>query len=66
MSKQAIPPALTREQAVSLVRGEEHRLLVRKGKAGLAAAVKVALAAKVAKAASFEKAVEIIAAEIGE
>jgi hypothetical protein len=59
-------PALTQEQAESLVQGEEHRLLVRHGKPALAEPGRGRLIAKVAKAASFERALEIIADTIGE
>lgn len=59
-------PALTAEQAASLVQGEEHRLLIRRGKPALAEPGRGKLIAKVAKAASFERALEIIADAIGE
>lgn len=59
-------PALSRDQAESLVQGEEHRLLLRHGKAGIAGRERGRLIDKVARAATFDKAVEVIAAAIGE
>jgi hypothetical protein len=59
-------PALTHEQAESLVQGEEYRLLIRNGQEGYGAPERKKLIAKVAKAATFEKALEIIAATIEE
>jgi hypothetical protein len=59
-------PALTQEQAESLVQGEEHRLLIRHGKPAIEPKARGKLIARVAKAATFERALEIIAAEIEE
>lgn len=59
-------PALTPDDAASLVQGEEHRLLIREGKPAIAEPARTKLIAKVAKAATFDRALEIIAAEIGE
>lgn len=59
-------PALSMEQAASLVQGEEHRLLLRIGKPALPEPGRGKLIARVAKAASFERALEIVADAIGE
>lgn len=61
MARKKAHPYFTDEQAASLVRGEEHRLLVRRGKPGLTEEEKAELAKKVAKAASFEAGLEVIA-----
>ena len=58
MTKQ---PALTRDDAISLVQGEEHRLLTRKGPPAFKEPSRTRLIARVAGATTFDKALEIIA-----
>jgi len=54
------PPFFTQDEAASLVRGEEHRLLIRNGRQALDTADREALVKKVAKATSFERGLKVI------
>lgn len=59
--KKKAEPFFTKEQAESLVQGEEHRVLVRNAKPGLNEEDRKALIAEVEKAISFEAGLEVIA-----
>lgn len=61
MAKKKAQPYFTDEQAQSLVRGEEHRLLIRQGRPSIGEVDRLDLIKRVAKVATFEEAIQVIA-----